>query len=303
MTGPGVTVGLIGDGPIGCAYREAVGPMDGVALVAAPVDALLADANLAAIIIATPVNGWAAAVSAALGSGKHVLVDPAMAATLSESAATLATDPVDSGSVLVARPWRWHEVCLSLRAAVDAGDLGPPAFFQWVSEGCTVRNDDDHAARTTPALAAIIGLDLGMSLLGGEPARVYARSIASGGTVISIRFANGANALIEQRPHLAEAGASYGFAWLLGPLGEARWEQRAADLVVDGDGAHLAPLDFRPGLGAAIAHAVACWRGEEELAREADRTRALLASASAVNESLRRGQPVDPRSHDKDLQR
>ncbi|MDQ3695841.1 MAG: hypothetical protein M3464_19810 [Chloroflexota bacterium] len=292
MIGPGLTVGLIGDGPIAGAYQEAVGRIDGVALVSAPVDALLADADITAVIIAAPVNGWAA-ITAAVGGGKHVLVDPALVGSPGELAAVLATAAVANGSVLVARPWRWHEVCRSLQAAVDAGDLGPPAFFQWVSEGCTVLTNGGPATKTTPGLAAIIGLDLGLSLLGGEPARVYARSIDSGGRVVSIRFANGANALIEWRADLAGAGASYGFAWLLGPRGEARWEQRAADLVIDGDGAHLAPLDFRPSRGDAIMHAVACWRGEEDLAQEVNQARALLASASAMHESLRRGQPVD----------
>lgn len=289
MSRPPLNVGLLGGNPAALAYQAAVQATSGIRLIVAPAPDLMADPAVAAVIVAAVPAGDAGIVPALLASGKHVLLDPGTLGLLAAGDKLPAT----GGSLLIARPWRDHEICRSLRAVVEADDLGPAAFFQWVSEDNLVWPAADPASDSELSAPAVIGIDLAHWLLGGRPARVYARATGAGAAAISLRFPHGANALLEHRAALAAAGTGYGAAWLLGPRGEARWEQRADDLTIDGGGTRLAPLDFRPGLAGAVAHAVACWHGDADLAAATALTGDLLATISAVNESLRSGQPAE----------
>lgn len=284
---PPLAIGLIGDGPAAAAYATAAPEIAGVSLVSAAPDALLADPNVYGLIIATSPAARARNVRAALQHGKHVLVDASAAGSPDELDDLKRTASGAGVSLVVAQPWRFHEVYRSFRAARDTGDLGPPAFFHWVSEG----NPDWLEAGPTAVAGATQGIDLALWLLDDAPARVYARPVGPAGVTLSLRFRGGANALIEFRPRLPAPGARFGSAWLLGPRGEVRWDQAADGLTVSV--AVIWPcLELRACLADQVRHAIACWRGTIDRPDDPAIAPRLLAVTAAANESVRYGRPV-----------
>jgi predicted dehydrogenase len=284
---PTLTIGLIGDGPAAAAYSTVAPEIAGLSLVSAAPDALLADPNIYGVIVACPPTARTRNARAALEQGKQVLAAAPAAGSPEELDELQRTANAAGVSLMVSQPWRFHEVYRSFRAALDAGDLGPPAFFHWVSEG----NPDWPEAGPTAATGATVGIDLALWLLDDVPARVYARSVGSDGVTLSLRFRGGANALIEYRARLPAAGARFGSAWLLGSRGEVRWDQAADGLAVS-DGAAWPPLDFRACLADQVRHAIACWRGTIDPGHGPDTARWLQAVTAAANESVRHGRPV-----------
>ena len=137
-------IGIIGFGRIGaehavwladCAHARAVAVADatparqaiaagrGLAVYDA-VDAMLADANVDAVLVATPTAMHFEHVTAALAAGKHVLVEKPMALDLAQSR-RLVEDAERRGLLLsVFHNRRWDLDYLTLKGAVDAGTFG-----------------------------------------------------------------------------------------------------------------------------------------------------------------------------------
>jgi predicted dehydrogenase len=286
MSGQPVHIGLIGEGPIADAYAAA-GPIAGVEVVRANAATVLADPEIAGVICTV-----LPAALEALGQGKPVLLDPAALDSpqqLDEAQAAARTAGV---ALVVAQPWRFHPVAQSFRAAVDAGDLGVPGFFHWIDEGTAGWTADGQVPGAGPATSAGPGLDLALWLLGDVPVRVYARPTAADGVTISIRFQGGANALIEQRRTLPTSGAGYGFAWLLGPRGEVRWDQRADGVAVRGGQSSIPAPDLGAALRSQVAHANACWAGRDDAGPSLAAARRVLRVMAAANKSARGERPV-----------
>lgn len=290
MTTKPLAIGVLGDGPAATAYVAVASKLAGVTLISAAPELLLADPDIYGVIVDGSLATRAEAVRAALEQGKQVLVEAPMAGTLVELDELRQAASAAGVSLVVAQPWRRLEVYRSFRAAVDAGDLGPPAFFHWVSEG---NRDwlDAGDLEAGPAVGATTGIDLALWLLDDPPDRVYARSVGADGVTISLRFRSGANALIEHRPRLAAPGARFGSAWLLGPRGEVRWDQAVDGLAVSGDSGPT-PFDHQTALAGQLDYAIACWRGTIDSDNDLAVTRRLLAVIAAANESVAQGRPI-----------
>lgn len=287
MTMQSLAIGLIGDGPAAAAYAAVAPKLAGVTLVSAAPELLLAAPDIYGVIVASPPAVRVEQVRAALERGKQVLVDVPAAGTLAELDQLHRAAQSAGRSLVMARPWRFHDVYTSFRAAVDAGDLGPPAFFHWVSEG----NRDWLETGRTDIAGAIAGLDLALWLLDDAPDRVYARAVGTDGVTISLRFRSGANALIEYRSRLPAPGARFGSAWLLGPRGEVRWDQAADGLMVSNDDSWPLP-EHQAALAGQLDYALACWRGTTNPSSDPSAARRLLAVTLAANESIAHGQPI-----------
>lgn len=111
------------------ARREQAARERGVATPAS-LDALVADPNVDLVVLATPHDTHAELAVAALGAGKHVVVDKPMAITLAE-----ADRMVDAArhagrmlSVFHNRRWDWDY--LTVRQVLAAGLLGKPYLFE-----------------------------------------------------------------------------------------------------------------------------------------------------------------------------
>src|SRR5690606_2318891 len=209
-------VAVVGEGPAAAAYA-AIPPLDGIALFRATLEDVLADQDVGGVIVASLVAERPDATLAAIAAGKPVLVESPLAGSVADAdriseAVTAARVPVST-----ARPWRRLDLFQSFRATVDAGELGPPAFFHWVSEEPATGLEEDNPAAVTTA-----GLDLALWFLADAPDRVFARRTGLGGVTVSLRFRGGANALIERRGVAPSHARGAGFAWLLGPRGEVR---------------------------------------------------------------------------------
>ena len=198
MSDQPVRIGIVGDGPTADAYAAA-GPVHGVDVVRANAATVLADAAISGVICTD-----LAATLEALGHGKAVLVDAVALGSLEQLDQVQAAADAAGAVLVIAHPWRFHPVAQSFRATVDAGDLGPPALFHWIDEVHAGWAADGWTPAAGPATGA--GIDLALWLLGAVPSRVYARPTAADGVTISIRFEDGANALIEdRRPPVAVA--------------------------------------------------------------------------------------------------
>lgn len=285
MSDQPVRIGLVGDGPVADAY--AAGPVNGVEVVRANAVTVLADPAIAGVICtALP------AAFEALAQGKAVLIDPVAIGTAEQLDQVQAAADAAGAVLVIAHPWRFHPVARSFRATVDAGELGPPALFHWIDEGSAGWAADGRTQGAGPATGAGIGIDLALWLLGDVPDRIYARPATTDGVTMSIRFQGGANALIDQRRTPPAGGDGHGFAWLLGPRGEVRWDQRADGLSVSGYPPSIPSPDLGDALRAQIGHAIACWTGRDHSGATVNEARWVLRVTDAANESMRLGQPV-----------
>src|SRR3954451_13876013 len=151
-------IGIIGYGRIGAEHAGWLSAADGARAVATAdatparqalarqrgldvydtVDALLADARVGAVLVATPTAMHFEHATAALSAGRHVLVEKPMALDLPQSRA-LVEDAERRGLVLsVFHNRRWDLDYLTVREAVAAGVFGDlinveSRLHQWAS--------------------------------------------------------------------------------------------------------------------------------------------------------------------------
>jgi len=85
---------------------------------------ILAAPDVDAIVIATPSSTHAAFASAALESGRHVLVEKPLALTVADAEAVVRVARRAGVTLLVGHLMLYHPAVLRLRALVDAGELG-----------------------------------------------------------------------------------------------------------------------------------------------------------------------------------
>lgn len=275
-------VAITGGGVAAASYA-ALSPQAGLTLCRATLEDALADPGVRGVIVTAPLADRPAAALAAIARGKPVLTEAPLADSVAGAAQVREAAAAANVPVMTAHPWRWHDAARSFRATVDSGELGPPAFFHWVNEEPVTGLDD-----TNPASGVTAGVDLAIWLLGDEPETVFARRSGLGGVSVSLRFRGGANALIGRRGVAPASAAGPGFAWLIGPRGEVRWDQRTAGVTLRGD-ASAAP-EIGPGcLAADVAAAVAGWRAEPV---PDPGERELVATLAAVNAAIEQGRPI-----------
>jgi myo-inositol 2-dehydrogenase/D-chiro-inositol 1-dehydrogenase len=149
VTGARVKIGVIGLGEIGArahvrailqephATLVAVADTDPGRLEHAPAgvrtttssEAILADPDVDAVVIATPPDVTARLAAAALEAGKYVLAEKPLAPTLAGTAA-VATVAGAAGRLQIGLTYRHHPSVERLRELVRAGALGRPLLVQ-----------------------------------------------------------------------------------------------------------------------------------------------------------------------------
>jgi predicted dehydrogenase len=143
-------IGLVGLGDIGVrAHLPAIAAEPGVALVAvadaeadrlaefAPAgvrtasdaDAVFADPEVEAVVIATPPAATAGLVRAALDAGKYVLAEKPIALSVAE-AADVRDAPGAAERLQIGLTYRHHPAVDRLRELIEAGALGRPLLIQ-----------------------------------------------------------------------------------------------------------------------------------------------------------------------------
>jgi predicted dehydrogenase len=150
VTGASVRIGVIGLGDIGVrahvptilreprATLVAVADLDphrleqhapsGVRATTSP-EAVLADPDVDAVVIATPSHVTPALTVAALEAGKYVLAEKPIAPTIA-GAAAVATAPAAAARLQIGLTYRHHPAVGRLRALVREGALGRPLLVQ-----------------------------------------------------------------------------------------------------------------------------------------------------------------------------
>lgn len=183
-------------------------------------EALAADLEVDAAVVATPNALHAPQAIALLRHGKHVLVEKPMATSVVEADAMIEAARGSGASLMVAHCWRFRDEVIAMRDRIAAGDLG---------EVVKTRGYGVHAGWgpggwfTDPALAGggalvdmgVHAIDTARFLLGDpEPGRVCAaigtryakgRYIVDDDAILLITWSNGTNSVVESgwwQPHL-----------------------------------------------------------------------------------------------------
>jgi len=96
----------------------------GIARITTDWQALAADPDIDAAVVATPNALHAPQAIACLEAGKHVLVEKPMATSVAECDAMIAAALASGASLMVAHCWRFHPDVQAMRARIAAGELG-----------------------------------------------------------------------------------------------------------------------------------------------------------------------------------
>ena len=222
-------------------------------------DELLADAELDAVIVASPDRLHAEQTIAAARAGKHVLVEKPMATDI-DSARGMVEACREAGVKLgVAYHMRWHAGHRALTEKIQSGTLGALRHVrvQW-----SFRASDATDWRASPEVGkwwslGAVGthcLDLIRWLMlpdCGEVVEIestISRAVWNGPhdetAVVSLRFESGASAVfcssvLFQAPSRMEVYGSVGFAECVGTIGP----HGAGRIEIGGDAFAFAPVD------------------------------------------------------------
>lgn len=226
MTAPPIRVGIIGFGAIGQTHAAALGELAGVAVVAVArrgYDAalaarlpgvawyhdyreLLARPDIDVVGICTPSGGHAEQALAALGAGKHVVVEKPLALSLADARQIVAEAGRRDLLLSVISQQRLEPPLRSLRDVLCRGDLGRPilgeALVRWQRDQAYYDSAPWRGTRAGDGGVllnqAIHAIDLLCWLLGpveavtGHTATLVHRMEAEDTAVATLRFASGA---------------------------------------------------------------------------------------------------------------
>ncbi len=192
----------------------------GIRRVTTDWEALAADPEVDAAIVATPNALHAPQAIALLRNGKHVMVEKPMAITVAEADEMIAASEASGAWLMVAHCWRFRDEVIAMRDRIAAGELG---------QVVKTRGYGVHAAWgpagwfTDPALAGggalvdmgVHAIDTVRFLLGDPaPERVCAaigtryahgRYEVDDDGILLIGWSNGTNSIVEfgwWQPHL-----------------------------------------------------------------------------------------------------
>ena len=142
-----------------------------VARPTASFDDLLADSELEAVVLATPVPTHHALARQALEAGKHVFVEKPM--TFSASEARDLRDVVQrtGGTLMVGHLLRYHPAVVKLRELIDAGELGDVRYVYGNRVNLGTIRPDENALWSL----GVHDVSVVLHLLGDDPDEVSAR--------------------------------------------------------------------------------------------------------------------------------
>jgi predicted dehydrogenase len=134
-------------------------------------DAVLGDADVDAVVLATPVESHHRLARAALQAGKHVFVEKPLASTSTECLDLIDCAKASDRVLMVGHVFLYNAAVRKVREYIDTGELGDVLYLysQRLNLG-QVRHDANALWNFAPHDLSIIGY-----WLGTEPERVVAR--------------------------------------------------------------------------------------------------------------------------------
>jgi predicted dehydrogenase len=134
-------------------------------------DDLLADDEVDAIVVATPVPTHAELARSALLAGKHVFVEKPMALTASEAEELVSLAEERGLALMPGHLLLYHPGVEKLKAIVDSGDLGRVLYVYGNRQNLGTIRRDENALWSL----GVHDLSVILHLLGEEPSEVWAR--------------------------------------------------------------------------------------------------------------------------------
>ncbi|MCC7517934.1 MAG: Gfo/Idh/MocA family oxidoreductase [Verrucomicrobiae bacterium] len=193
--------GIVGHSPLGA--REAALRF-GAVCATCDLDLMLRDPEVAALVVATPHAGHAAAAERALAARKHVFVEKPLCVTLAEWMRLAAAARAAEGIVLfVGFNRRFAPATRQIAADLAeerrprsvrytlCQDALPPG--EWAGEACHGGRFVGEACHAVDWICALIG----------APAVEHSGATAAGAAGAQVRFADGSQALLTVRPRRA----------------------------------------------------------------------------------------------------
>jgi len=142
-------------------------------------DEALADADVHAVVVATPDKLHAEQAIAAARAGRHVLCEKPMCRTEAEAEAMTAAASDAGVTLMVGFVERWNQPCVEAKARIDAGEIGTPVMIlarrchpKALVRGRDWLNDDETGGVLN--YAGTHNIDLVCWLMADQPERVYA---------------------------------------------------------------------------------------------------------------------------------
>jgi predicted dehydrogenase len=154
----------------------------GISRWSTDLESVLSARDIDAVDLCTPMEIHAEQAIAALGAGKHVLVEKPAAATQAEAAQMVRAATRAGRILMVAENWCYAPATLKARELVDAGVIGTPFLLharhesdlvmQWVMKG-----DAPGDPQSTDVLSRIAGFDGGYFFGTGVHSITVARNL------------------------------------------------------------------------------------------------------------------------------
>jgi myo-inositol 2-dehydrogenase/D-chiro-inositol 1-dehydrogenase len=218
------------------ARAEAVAAQTGGGKVYTETDALIADPNVEAVVIASPDPFHAQTALDCLAAGKPVLCEKPLATNLTDAKKVLDAE-VASGKRLIQLAFmrEYDPAHRSVKAAAERGEIGQLLMFRGMHSGFGL----DHPRTTEDVIinSAVHDIHSARWLLNQEVAEVYVRRVAAVETqpetcrllLVQLTFKDGALGLIE-----VNADSGYGYqvdVELTGSAGSIRTAPASAPTV------------------------------------------------------------------------
>jgi predicted dehydrogenase len=307
-----VRIAVIGNGERSARHEAALGMLAGVdvAAVSGPesretFNDLLTRSDVDAIVVCAPPGPAVDIALTATRTGKRVIMEYPPGANEDEEKRVGQAFQDSDGTLEFLLPGRHHPLSRQMKAAVDAGQLGPlryahaASISHWSADDQAARAGWGELAPGTEATAFLIehaagALDMVAWLFGDAPvATVFARSCSLAGDDSPSRFVSVVLSFADGSQAIVEVGLTSGLPMqsglqrlaLTGMRGAAYFNERDHDILINGNGMRALEDDAVDGLAAAYD---ALLRTESPRTDSAESRLAFAAAAS-----LRAGQPVE----------
>jgi predicted dehydrogenase len=277
---------------------------------------LLHDAEIDAIVVATPVRSHFELALAALEAGKHVLLEKPMTETAEQAKRLIGAAQRHDLTLMVDHTFVYTPAIRMIRELISSGDIGRIYYYDSVRVNLGLFQNDvnivwDLAVHDFSILDYILSeRPVGLSASGGSPVKTYPESIA----FISLFFASGmiahvnVNWLAPVKVRQTLIGGSRKMIMFneLAPSEKVRIYDKGVTITDDPQkifqmrvgyrtGDMLAPqLSTREALAAEVDHFIDCIEGRRTPDTSGQMGLHVIELLEAASRSMnRRGQPID----------